>query len=65
MDIAGPGEETAGFLSGSGIIHAAERPGDVRHSRASAEKLRAAGWGPQSSLEEGLAATLAYFKAVQ
>lgn len=48
--------------SSSRIIHAAERAGDVRHSRASAEKLRAAGWVPQFSLEEGLATTLASFR---
>ena len=48
--------------SSSRIIHAAERAGDVRHSRASAEKLRAAGWVPQFTLEEGLAATLKSFR---
>jgi UDP-glucose 4-epimerase len=49
--------------SRSTIIHAAERPGDVRHSRASAEKLLAAGWQPRFSLEEGLAHTLDFFRA--
>ncbi len=48
--------------SRSRIIHLDERPGDVRHSRASADKLRAAGWNPQYSLEEGLEATLEYFR---
>ncbi|MFZ9935899.1 MAG: NAD-dependent epimerase/dehydratase family protein [Luteolibacter sp.] len=47
--------------SPSRIIHAAERPGDVRHSRASAGKLMAAGWQPRHSLDEGLAGTLASF----
>ncbi|MEI7911019.1 MAG: NAD-dependent epimerase/dehydratase family protein [Verrucomicrobiota bacterium] len=49
--------------SSSQILHAATRPGDVKHSRASAAKLRAAGWMPQHSLEAGLAATLAFFQA--
>jgi nucleoside-diphosphate-sugar epimerase len=33
----------------------------VKHSRASADKLLAAGWKPRFTLEEGLAATFAYF----
>lgn len=49
--------------SRSKIMHLAERPGDVRHSRASAEKLLAAGWEPRYSLEEGLATTLGYFRS--
>lgn len=48
--------------SSSQVIHAPERPGDVRHSRASADKLRAAGWAPRHTLEEGLAATLEFFQ---
>jgi UDP-glucose 4-epimerase len=47
--------------STSKILHAPERAGDVRHSRASAEKLRAAGWVPRHSLEAGLAETLEFF----
>ncbi len=47
--------------SDSRILHAAERAGDVRHSRASADKLLAAGWKPRHSLDEGLATTLASF----
>jgi UDP-glucose 4-epimerase len=47
--------------STSEIQHAAERPGDVRHSRASADKLRAAGWKPRHTLEESLAATFGSF----
>lgn len=50
--------------SRSRIVHLDERPGDVRHSRASSDKLRAAGWSPQHSLEEGLAATLDYFRTL-
>lgn len=47
--------------STSKILHAAERAGDVRHSRASADKLRAAGWTPNHNLDEGLARTLEFF----
>ena len=47
--------------SSSRVLHAPERPGDVRHSRASADKLRAAGWIPRHSLHEGLEHTLKYF----
>ena len=48
--------------SSSRILHGPTRPGDVKHSRASAAKLRAAGWAPQYSLEDALAATLGYFQ---
>lgn len=48
--------------SSSKILHAPERAGDVRHSRASADRLRAAGWKPQHSLDVGLARTLEFFK---
>ncbi len=51
--------------SASKVIHAAERAGDVRHSRASADKLRAAGWLPQHRLEDGLARTLDFFKTAK
>lgn len=40
------------------ILHADERAGDVRHSRACAERLRAAGWKPQYDMASGLAQTL-------
>lgn len=49
--------------SRSVIQHVAERAGDVRHSRASTEKLRAAGFHPTGSLDAGLAATLASFRS--
>lgn len=48
--------------STSQIIHGPTRPGDVKHSRASAAKLRAAGWAPQYSLEDALASTLGSFQ---
>ncbi|MEO5714367.1 MAG: NAD-dependent epimerase/dehydratase family protein [Luteolibacter sp.] len=47
--------------SNSRVLHAPERPGDVRHSRASSDKLRAAGWIPRHSLHEGLEHTLKFF----
>lgn len=50
--------------SKSKIVHLPERPGDVKHSRACADKLLAAGWKPQHSLEEGLKTTLEYFRSV-
>ena len=48
----------------SQVLHAAERPGDVKHSRASADKLLAAGWRPKHTLDEGLAATFDFFKGL-
>jgi|TARA_B110000037_G_scaffold53128_1_gene65095 UDP-glucose 4-epimerase len=47
--------------SSSQVLHGSERAGDVRHSRASAGKLRAAGWAPRYTLEEGLDVTLKFF----
>lgn len=44
--------------SASRIVHRAPRPGDVRHSLASAEKLRAAGWRPRWTFADGLAETV-------
>lgn len=46
----------------SRVLHAPERPGDVKHSRASADKLLAAGWKPRHTLEDGLATTFDFFK---
>ncbi len=48
--------------SSSNILHGPERPGDVKHSRASAEKLQNAGWRPQHTLDEALATTLEFFR---
>lgn len=47
--------------STSKVLHAPERAGDVRHSRASADKLLAAGWTPLHNLDGGLARTLEFF----
>lgn len=47
--------------SGSELVFAAERPGDVKHSLAGIEKLRGTGFVPQSDFDRGLSATIAYF----
>ncbi|MEO6848834.1 MAG: NAD-dependent epimerase/dehydratase family protein [Chthoniobacterales bacterium] len=47
--------------STSTLSYAPVRAGDVKHSCASVEKLKTAGWKPVSNLDEGLAATVAYF----
>ncbi len=49
--------------SESQVLHGPVRAGDVKHSRASAAKLRDAGWEPVSSLEKGLAETMAWYRA--
>ncbi|MGH8017189.1 MAG: NAD-dependent epimerase/dehydratase family protein [Opitutaceae bacterium] len=49
--------------SSSTIEYAAERAGDVRHSRASVDRLRAAGFQPAGSLEAGLEQTLNFFRS--
>jgi len=51
--------------SRSEIYHAPERAGDVRHSRANVDALLATGFRPVSSLDAGLAETLAYFRHCQ
>lgn len=48
--------------TGAKLVHGPERAGDVKHSRASSDKLRAAGWKPQYTLEEGLASTFEFFE---
>ena len=48
--------------SRSEIVHTAERPGDVKHSLASVEKLRAAGFVPTANFQTGLQATINYFR---
>ncbi len=61
-DLAGQVIVNAG--TAAQVLHAPERPGDVKHSRASADKLLAAGWKPQHTLDEGLAATFDFFKSI-
>lgn len=52
--------------SNSSIELASPRPGDIRHSQADPEKLFAAGFKPEFSLEKGLELTLEdYRKSVQ
>jgi UDP-glucose 4-epimerase len=48
--------------SSSIIQHAPERPGDVKHSQADVEKLRAAGFRPQGNFHDGLNATVEFFR---
>lgn len=48
--------------SRSEIQHAPERAGDVKHSLAAIDKLRAAGFTPTSNFAAGLSATVEYFK---
>lgn len=50
--------------SKSEIRYLPERAGDVKHSRAAVDELTATGFQPVSNLEDGLAATLAYFRGV-
>ncbi|MCX6926604.1 MAG: NAD-dependent epimerase/dehydratase family protein [Verrucomicrobia bacterium] len=47
--------------SRSEIRHGAERAGDVKHSMAAVDRLRAAGFTPKGSLPEGLKATVEFF----
>ena len=51
--------------SNSRIEHRPERPGDVRHSLASSDKLRATGWKPAHELADGLASTVAWYRSVR
>src|SRR5690606_12524179 len=56
------GKILAASGSSSRVVHGPARAGDVRHSRASADKLREAGWQPRHTLDEALASTLAHFR---
>ena len=47
--------------SSSTIEHAAERPGDVKHSMASIERIAAAGFRPGSNFDDGLGETIDSF----
>jgi nucleoside-diphosphate-sugar epimerase len=48
--------------SRSTLQHAAERPGDVKHSLAAVEKLQAAGFDPRGDFQKGLNATVEFFR---
>lgn len=48
--------------SNSEIRFAEERPGDVRHSSASVERLHAAGFRPMADFDAGLLDTIAFFQ---
>ena len=47
--------------SSSEIIHAEERAGDVKHSKAAVDKLKATGFKPQHDLPTGLKTTIDFF----
>ena len=51
--------------SRSEILHQAERAGDVKPSYAAIDKLKATGFKPCSNFDEGLAATIEYFRSLQ
>ncbi len=46
--------------STSPIIHAPERPGDIRHSVAAVDRLLGAGWRPEADFDLALAETIAW-----
>jgi UDP-glucose 4-epimerase len=47
--------------SRSKLRHVSERPGDVKHSLAAIDKLRAAGFKPGGNFNQGLQATIEFF----
>ena len=47
--------------SKSKIINVPERPGEVKHSRASIEKIISTGWQPSHSFDEALERTIEYY----
>ncbi|NLF16409.1 MAG: NAD-dependent epimerase/dehydratase family protein [Lentisphaerae bacterium] len=51
--------------SRSEIRYLPERPGDVKHSMAAVERLKATGFVPSSDFDAGLAATIEFFAARQ
>lgn len=46
------------------LVHAAARPGELRHSSLDAGKLRKLGWSPATSIEDGLRETYEWIVAV-
>ena len=51
--------------SKSEIVYLPERPGDVKHSMAAVDKLKATGFKPSYSFAEGMAATVEYFRSLK
>lgn len=48
--------------STSDVVYKDERPGDVKHSQASIDKLLATGFKPSGEFEKGLQTTVEYFR---
>ena len=48
--------------SKSKIINVPERPGEVKHSRASIEKIISTGWHPSHTFDKALEKTIEYYK---
>ncbi|PAW85206.1 MAG: dTDP-glucose 4,6-dehydratase [Opitutia bacterium Tous-C2FEB] len=66
MTVKSLAEEVISLTGSPSVIeHKPERPGDIKHSMASSDKLQQAGWRPRHSVAEGLAATVAYFKSLK
>ena len=64
MEIQTLAEKIIDFTgSSSQIVNQDERPGDVRHSLANVDRLKATGWSPLIGFEEGLSRTVGYFEA--
>lgn len=51
--------------SSSEVEHLPERAGDVKHSMAAVDKLHATGFRPQNDFDQGLTATVEYFKSLK
>jgi len=49
--------------SRSEILHAPERPGDVKHSMACVDRLKDAGFTPSGDFDEALATTVEWFRS--
>ncbi|MBX3731256.1 MAG: NAD-dependent epimerase/dehydratase family protein [Verrucomicrobiae bacterium] len=49
--------------SRSRIRHEAARPGEVRHSIADVDRIRATGWSPEVELHEGLESTIGWLRS--
>jgi len=51
--------------SSSEVAHLPERAGDVKHSMAAVDKLHATGFRPKNDFDQGLTATVEYFKSLK